>query len=86
LGITDIHLGSANKVETLTNIPMCTTLSQNSTGDDIPDYHVMKLVGLPTCPQDASPEIKEFQNIQNGKALFAMIEQAMKVQGKWMEL
>jgi 3-deoxy-D-manno-octulosonate 8-phosphate phosphatase KdsC-like HAD superfamily phosphatase len=29
LGITDIHLGSANKVETLTNIPMCTTLSQN---------------------------------------------------------
>jgi 3-deoxy-D-manno-octulosonate 8-phosphate phosphatase (KDO 8-P phosphatase) len=27
-------------------------------GDDIPDYHVMKLVGLPTCPQDASPWIK----------------------------
>jgi 3-deoxy-D-manno-octulosonate 8-phosphate phosphatase KdsC-like HAD superfamily phosphatase len=21
-------------------------------GDDIPDYHVMKLVGLPACPQD----------------------------------
>jgi 3-deoxy-D-manno-octulosonate 8-phosphate phosphatase (KDO 8-P phosphatase) len=59
MGITDIHLGSANKVETLTNM-MCTTLSQNKycMGDDIPDYHVMKLVGLPTCPQDASPEIK----------------------------
>jgi 3-deoxy-D-manno-octulosonate 8-phosphate phosphatase (KDO 8-P phosphatase) len=27
-------------------------------GDDIPDYHVMKLVGLAACPQDASPEIK----------------------------
>jgi hypothetical protein len=36
----------------------------------------MKLVGLPTCPQDASPEIKEFQNIFRiktvVKALFAM--------------
>jgi 3-deoxy-D-manno-octulosonate 8-phosphate phosphatase (KDO 8-P phosphatase) len=62
LGITDIHLGT-NKVETLTNIPMCTTLSQNKycMGDDIPDYHVMKLVGLPTCPQDASPNKRNFK-------------------------
>ena len=27
-------------------------------GDDIPDVAPMKLVGLPTCPQDAVPEVK----------------------------
>ena len=27
-------------------------------GDDIPDYEVMQLVGLPCCPADAAPEIK----------------------------
>ena len=31
-------------------------------GDDIPDFHVMQLVGLPTCPQDAAPEIKAISN------------------------
>ena len=27
-------------------------------GDDIPDYNVMKTVGIPVCPSDASVEIK----------------------------
>ena len=59
-------------------------------GDDIPDYHVMKLVGLPTCPQDASPEIKSISNYISHKnggkgAVRDVIEQVMKVQGKWME-
>jgi 3-deoxy-D-manno-octulosonate 8-phosphate phosphatase (KDO 8-P phosphatase) len=48
----------------------------------------MKLVGLPTCPQDASRN-KKFQNISHkngGKgAVRDVIEQVMKVQGKWME-
>ena len=57
-------------------------------GDDIPDYHVMKLVGLPTCPQDASQEIKvisRYISHKNGGkgAVREVIEQVMKVQGKW---
>jgi 3-deoxy-D-manno-octulosonate 8-phosphate phosphatase (KDO 8-P phosphatase) len=39
-------------------------------GDDIPDFHVMKLVGLPTCPKDSSPEIKSISTYishRNGK-------------------
>ena len=57
-------------------------------GDDIPDYHVMKLVGLPTCPQDASPEIKvisKYISHKNGGkgAVREVIEQVMKVHGKW---
>jgi 3-deoxy-D-manno-octulosonate 8-phosphate phosphatase (KDO 8-P phosphatase) len=58
-------------------------------GDDIPDYHVMKLVGLPTCPQDASPEIKAISRYISHKnggkgAARDVIEQVMKAQGKWM--
>jgi 3-deoxy-D-manno-octulosonate 8-phosphate phosphatase (KDO 8-P phosphatase) len=48
----------------------------------------MKLVGLPTCPQDASPEIKgisKYTHKNGGKgAVRDVIEQVMK--GKWMEL
>ena len=91
LGVTDIHLASPNKVETfneyieLYNIKPETVLYM---GDDIPDYHVMQLVGLPTCPQDASPEIKaisKYISHKNGGrgAVRDVIEQVMKVQGKW---
>jgi 3-deoxy-D-manno-octulosonate 8-phosphate phosphatase (KDO 8-P phosphatase) len=91
LGIQDIHLGSPDKVATfkeyteLYNIKPETVLYM---GDDIPDYHVMQLVGLPTCPQDASPEIKEISNYISHKnggkgAVRDVIEQVMKVQGKW---
>ena len=91
LGITDIHLASPNKVETFKEyIDLYNIKPENVLymGDDIPDYHVMKLVGLPTCPQDASPEIKEISNYISHKnggkgAARDVIEQVMKVQGKW---
>ena len=58
-------------------------------GDDIPDYPVMKLVGLPACPQDAVKEIKEVSKYishkNGGKGCVRdVIEQVLKVQGKWM--
>ena len=55
LGITDIHLGVPNKVETFrvfTDIYNIQPENVLYMGDDIPDYHVMQLVGLPTCPQN----------------------------------
>ena len=57
-------------------------------GDDIPDYHVMQLVGLASCPQDAVPEIKAIakyiSHVNGGRgAVRDVIEQVMKVQGKW---
>ncbi|MBD3724359.1 MAG: HAD hydrolase family protein, partial [Flavobacteriaceae bacterium] len=59
-------------------------------GDDIPDFHVMKLVGLPTCPQNAAPEIKGISKYVSHKdggkgCVRDVIEQVMKVQHKWME-
>ena len=93
LGITDIHLGIPNKVETFDQYTDLYNIKPEQVlymGDDIPDYHVMKLVGLPTCPQDASPEIKgisKYISHKNGGkgAVRDVIEQVMKVQGKWME-
>lgn len=91
LGITDIHLGTPDKVETFKEYIDLYSIKPEEVlymGDDIPDYHVMQLVGLPTCPQDSSPEIKaisKYISHKNGGrgAVREVIEQVMKVQGKW---
>ena len=91
LGITNIHLGCHDKVETFKEYIKLYGIQPEQVmymGDDIPDFHVMKLVGLPTCPQDASPEIKaisKYISHKNGGkgAVREVIEQVMKVQGKW---
>lgn len=93
LGITDIHLGVSDKVETFKEFIDIYNIQPEQVlymGDDIPDYHVMKLVGLPTCPQNAVPEIKALSKYishkDGGKGCVRdVIEQVMKVQHKWME-
>ncbi len=91
LGITDIHLSAPDKVATFKEFIDIYNIKPENVlymGDDIPDFHVMQLVGLPTCPQDASPEIKaisKYISHKNGGkgAVREVIEQVMKVQGKW---
>lgn len=91
LGLTDIYLGTHDKIEQMEtylndrNIKLENVLFM---GDDIPDYPVMKLVGLPACPQDAVPEIKaisKYVSHKNGGkgCVRDVIEQVLKVQGKW---
>ena len=91
LGVTDIYLGAHNKIEQLDeylDIYDIKTENVLYMGDDIPDYPVMKLVGLPCCPQDAVPEIKDickYVSHKNGGkgAVRDVIEQVLKVQDKW---
>ncbi|MCX6172108.1 MAG: HAD-IIIA family hydrolase [Flavobacterium sp.] len=91
LGISDIYLASPNKVATFNEYVDLYNIKPEHVlymGDDIPDFHVMQLVGLPTCPQDSSPEIKaisKYISHKNGGkgAVREVIEQVMKVQGKW---
>lgn len=91
LGITDIHLAAPNKADTFKEYIELYNINPEHVlymGDDIPDFHVMKLVGLPTCPQDATQEIKaisKYISHKNGGegAVREIIEQVMKVQGKW---
>ena len=91
LGIKEIHLSAPDKVITFNEYLEKYDLKAENVlymGDDIPDYHVMKLVGLSTCPQDAVPEIKAISgyisHVNGGRgAVRDVIEQVMKVQGKW---
>lgn len=91
LGIKDIYLGAHNKVvqyeEYLNNYNLIAD-EIIYVGDDIPDHPVMSLVGLPCCPQDAAIEIKAISKYishqKGGKGCVRdIIEQVMKVQGKW---
>lgn len=57
-------------------------------GDDLPDYEIMNRVGLAVCPGNAVPEIKEicqYVSPKNGGegCVRDIIEQVMRVQGKW---
>ena len=59
-------------------------------GDDIPDYEIMKVVGLPCAPADAAPEIKECATfitscIGGHGCAREVIEEVLKAQGKWMQ-
>lgn len=91
LGITDIYLGAHNKTEQYNELLDMYHLQPENVlymGDDIPDYPVMKLVGMPCCPNDAAPEIKEvskyISNIKGGEGCVRdVLEQVMRVQGKW---
>lgn len=92
LGIKDIFLGAHNKTEILKNYLKENNVKRENTlymGDDLPDYKVMQEVGLPTCPQDAVPEIKAISKYVSHKkggkgCVREVIEQVLKVQGKWM--
>ncbi len=91
LGIKNIYLGVHNKVEKLYEyLDMYELKLENVLymGDDIPDYPVMELVGLPTSPQDAAPEIKKIAKYVSHKnggkgAVRDVIEQVLKVQQNW---
>ncbi len=91
LGIADIYLGAHNKIEQLNDYLNSNKISSENVlymGDDIPDYPVMKRIGLPCCPQDAVPEIKaisKYISHKNGGkgAVRDVIEQVLKVQDKW---
>jgi 3-deoxy-D-manno-octulosonate 8-phosphate phosphatase (KDO 8-P phosphatase) len=91
LQVKDIFLGVDNKVEVFRNyinkhnIPPSQVLYM---GDDIPDYEIMKLAGVPVCPSDAAEEIRNaavyISHYAGGKGCARdVIEQVLKVQAKW---
>jgi len=92
LGITDVYLGIHDKVETLDEYLDVYGISRNEVaymGDDIPDIYPMKEILLPTCPQNAVPEVKnvaKYISHKNGGegCVRDLIEQVLKTQGKWV--
>lgn len=91
LGIKDVYLGAHFKLEAYTEYTETNKINSENVvymGDDIPDVPLLKIVGLPTCPQDAVIEVKGnskyISHKSGGKGCVRdIIEQVLKVQGKW---
>ncbi|MBQ0049804.1 MAG: HAD-IIIA family hydrolase [Bacteroidales bacterium] len=92
LGLKDVHLGCAVKINTYKEFRDKYGLRDEEIlymGDDIPDFEVMTQCGLPVCPCDAVPEIKQVSRYISPKmggcgCVRDVLEQVMKNQGKWM--
>ncbi len=93
LGIKHIYAGISDKLEALDefvytyDIDLGTTLYM---GDDLPDYEVMRRVGLPVCPSDAAHEIKAISNYISpiaggGGCARDVIEKVLKLNGDWLQ-
>jgi 3-deoxy-D-manno-octulosonate 8-phosphate phosphatase (KDO 8-P phosphatase) len=91
LGVENVFLGVENKQQQLerylqqNKIPLQEVLFM---GDDIPDYAAMKAVGLPCCPADAAPEIKQISKyiaVLNGGngCVREVIEKVLKLNDQW---
>ena len=93
LGVQDIYLGAAVKIETYERFKQKYQLSDDEVmfmGDDIPDLQVMHRVGCPVCPKDACPEVKEVSlYVSDAKGGYGcgrdVIEQTLRAQDKWLQ-
>jgi len=93
LGIETIYYGISDKKEALEEIIELYNLSAENIaymGDDMPDYEVMRQVGIPACPANAAPEIKQLSRYiapENGGegCVRSLIEKTLKIAGDWNE-
>lgn len=92
LGIEEIFLGEHTKKDTYDKLIKKYNLKKNEIvymGDDIPDISVMKKIGVPCCPNDAVPDVKQISiyiSKKNGGqgCVRDIIEQTLRVQNKWL--
>jgi len=93
LGVNDIYLNSRTKKESMKElvskwgVDIKTVLYM---GDDIPDFEVMKMVGLPACPSDADSEIKQVSVYISDKrggegCVRDVIETDTRLHNNWMD-
>ncbi|RZK42979.1 MAG: 3-deoxy-D-manno-octulosonate 8-phosphate phosphatase [Pedobacter sp.] len=93
LGLPDVFLRVGNKVDVFeTYLREKGILPEQVLymGDDMPDFHVMKLVGIATCPLDAVDEIKQISHYISPRkggdtAVRDVIEKVLKVQSNWFD-
>jgi 3-deoxy-D-manno-octulosonate 8-phosphate phosphatase (KDO 8-P phosphatase) len=93
LGLTDVFLGVSNKMTVFESYLTSKKITSNQVlymGDDIPDYQVMKMARIATCPANACAEIKNISHYishYNGGEGCArdVIEQVLKIHNKWFD-
>lgn len=92
LGFDEVYMGAKTKTDTLKLFMEKYNVKPEEVlymGDDIPDYDPMKMVGVPVCPADAVPEIKEISIYVSDKTggngcVRDVVEQVLKAKGLWM--
>lgn len=93
LGIKDVYLNSRSKLEHFNFFLKKHDLKHSDVlfmGDDIPDFEVMKVAGIPVCPADADSEIKQIASYVSDKkggegCVRDVIEQVLRLHNKWMD-
>lgn len=93
LGVNDIYLNSRSKLEHFNNFLEKHNLNKSDVlfmGDDIPDFEVMKVAGVPVCPADADSEIKQVASYISDKkggegCVRDVIEQVLRLNNNWMD-
>lgn len=91
LGITNVMMGVLHKSGTLQAFMQQHGFSKEQVlfmGDDMPDFKVMQLVGLPCCPSDAVAEIRNLASyispLKGGEGCVRdIIEKVLKLNGHW---
>lgn len=91
LGVKEAHIAVPDKKKLLFELFKKYNVNPSHAlymGDDIPDYAVMQICGLPTCPNDAAPEIKSVAKyispFKGGAGCVRdVIEKVLKLKGDW---
>lgn len=91
LGITDVYLNVHNKIAVFEEYIALKKINPRQVlymGDDIPDYEVMQLCGVATCPKNAAIEIKNVAHYISDKdggegCVRDIIEQVLRCNGDW---
>lgn len=92
LGIKDIYKGISDKLEAFDEYIYAYDIDPAAIlymGDDLPDYEVMRRVGLPACPTDAAHEILAIAQYVSpikggGGCVRDVIEKVMRIKGNWV--
>jgi 3-deoxy-D-manno-octulosonate 8-phosphate phosphatase (KDO 8-P phosphatase) len=93
LGVNDIYLKSRSKLDTFNTFLKKHNIDKSDVlfmGDDIPDFEVMKVAGIPVCPSDAESEIKQISSYISDKkggegCVRDVIEQVLRLHNNWMD-
>lgn len=92
IGIEDVFIGADDKLKVFDEYCRKHALKQEEVlvmGDDIPDYKMIQRAWVSCCPSDAAWEIRssvDYISIYPGGrgCVRDIIEQVMRLQGKWM--
>lgn len=93
LGIKDIYIGQSHKEKAFGEFLEKYKLTPADIlymGDDLPDYPLLKICGVSTCPKDAATDILEIcayvSPFEGGRGCVRdVIEKTLKVQQKWSD-